>query len=315
MKHCPDLKDLPDPPIGKSGWPWTFGTSDSQSASLKSVALPSFCIVTPSFNQGAYLEETIRSVLLQGYPNLEYIIMDGGSTDESVAIIRKYADFLTYWESRSDNGQADALQRGFEIGTGKILGWLNSDDYLLPGALLTVGANFSRSPSTEMLIGSGWNVDDTGNRIKKIYSYPVTFPSLMMHGQFFNQMSSFWRRDVYDLLGGLDTSLRFCFDYDLFLRFTRRANPLTADDVLSCFRLHSSSKTATIWTDVAVPEILAASEKYKHLLSPQELLKTPSYYAESYHRAIRVRKLKDIYRDPRYFLCQVLDKLKQKTNS
>src|ERR1043166_4155332 len=131
--RCPRLRELPPAPEGKKGWPWTeetFPEAEQTSSSPLSIS-----IVTPSYNQAAFLEETIRSVLLQGYPNLEYIVMDGGSTDGSVEIIKKYEKHLAYWTSEKDAGASDAIRKGFERATGSILAYLNSDDLYLPGAI------------------------------------------------------------------------------------------------------------------------------------------------------------------------------------
>ena len=313
MKHYLNIQDLPEPPSGKSGWPWTTGTSESQSGKFNAVALPSIGIVTPSFNQGPYLEETIRSVLLQGYPNLEYIVMDGGSTDDSVSIIQKYADFLTHWESRSDNGQADAIKRGFAMGKGEILGWLNSDDYLMPAALNTVVTRFLKDQSMQMLIGSGWVVDEVGRKLKKMYSYPASFESLLHHGQFFNQMSTFWKRDLYDQVRGIDDSLRFCFDYDLFLKMAKVNPPDITDKILSSFRFHGGSKTSTIWNEVAIPEAALVRSKYLGTIELQCDNSDVVNAKDGYHRSVRMNKIKDIYRDPAYFCklikCYALNKL------
>src|SRR5579862_8824120 len=124
----------------------TTGSEEkSRSADLRSFPWPRITVVTPSFQQGRFLEETIRSVLGQGYPNLDYIVIDGGSTDQSVEIIQKYAAQLSYWVSEPDHGQANAVNKGFQRSTGEILGWLNSDDLLLPGALFTIGRAFARN--------------------------------------------------------------------------------------------------------------------------------------------------------------------------
>src|SRR5262245_40106852 len=120
---CPALHDLPAPPPGRDGWPWTDRYPPLPESQLDGRPWPRVTIVTPSYNQGAFLEETIRSVLLQGYPNLEYAIVDGGSNDGSVEIIRKYADWLTFWVSEPDSGQSSAIERGFSQTTGEILGW------------------------------------------------------------------------------------------------------------------------------------------------------------------------------------------------
>src|SRR5579884_4008024 len=133
--RCPNLRDLPPAPPGKTGG-------------------PKVTVVTPSFNQAEYLEETIRSVLLQGYSDLEYIIIDGGSSDASVAIIGKYEPYLAYWVSEKDHGAADAIGKGFQRATGSILAWLNSDDVYRPGALQKVAAAFAKNSAVEVVYGN-----------------------------------------------------------------------------------------------------------------------------------------------------------------
>src|SRR5947207_6789592 len=132
---APRLDDLPAPPSGRKGWPWTEATPKAPEKSTPNFSWPRISIVTPSFNQGQFIEETIRSVLLQGYPNLEYIIIDGGSTDNTVGVIKKYEPWLAYWVSEKDRGQCDAINKGFARATGDIFAWLCSDDVYAPGAL------------------------------------------------------------------------------------------------------------------------------------------------------------------------------------
>src|SRR4051794_28341061 len=140
---------LPPPPEGKTGWPWTNESGTGVSTFEKKEEWPRISIVTPSYNQGGYLEETIRSILLQGYPNLEYLVIDGGSSDESVDVIKKYERHLTYWESAKDRGQSDALNRGFKRATGEWVGWVNSDDLYLPNALATLMATAAPNPEVQ----------------------------------------------------------------------------------------------------------------------------------------------------------------------
>src|SRR5437868_3021326 len=139
VAHCaPRLRDLPPPPAGKTGWPWTQESPSVPPLTAVGKSWPKISIVTPNYNYGAWLEETIRSVLLQGYPNLEYIVIDGASQDNSVAVIEKYAPYLDYWVSERDKGQTNAINKGFARSTGEIMGWLNSDDLLLPNALRNI---------------------------------------------------------------------------------------------------------------------------------------------------------------------------------
>src|SRR5437660_7841664 len=142
----PSLIELPSPPVGKMGWPWTEETPPVGAGMHDASVLPRVSIVTPSFNQGPFLEETIRSVLLQGYPDLEYIIIDGGSTDDSVEIIRKYEKWLAYWVSEKDSGQTHAINKGFARSTGEIYAYLNSDDVYLPDALHNIASFFDKQP-------------------------------------------------------------------------------------------------------------------------------------------------------------------------
>ena len=142
--RCPTHADLPPPPPGKTGWPWTTKPPRLPALQPDGTPWPRISIVTPSYNQGQYIEETLRGVLLQGYPNLEYIVMDGGSTDGTVDILRKYAPWLAHWTSEPDRGQAHAINKGMASATGAIGAYLNSDDYYLPGALLYVAGSFRR---------------------------------------------------------------------------------------------------------------------------------------------------------------------------
>ena len=149
----PRIEDLPPPPKDRSGWPWTEASDPVPPTMRDGTAWPSITIVTPSYQQAGFLEETLRSVLLQGYPKLEYIVVDGGSTDGSVDIIRSYAPWITRWVSESDDGQSDAINKGFRWATGSILGWLNSDDTYHPGALAEVAEAMHRA-GTEIVLGA-----------------------------------------------------------------------------------------------------------------------------------------------------------------
>lgn len=147
------LTDLPSPPPGKTGWPWTEESSEIMEETPDSFEYPRISIVTSNYNYGHFLEETIRSVLLQGYPNLEYIIIDAGSTDNSLEIIEKYAPWLAYYVSEKDKGQSDGINKGFYQATGKIYAWLNSDDIFCPNTLLEIGQFWRHNPHCHFLTG------------------------------------------------------------------------------------------------------------------------------------------------------------------
>src|SRR5258706_11224001 len=230
---------------------------------------PRISIVTPSYNQAPFLEQTIRSVLLQGYPNLEYIVMDGGSTDGSVEIIRKYEPLIDHWVSRKDDGQADAIFRGFERATGDVIAWLNSDDFYLPGALTAVGQFFARHPGVDLVSRGGYPTDVHGIVQRTRRGYPAycpgiapSFGALMTAGFPSLQPAMFWRRQAFFDVGGFDRSLFFCFDFDLLLRLTKRKRGRSLDRPLACFRHHPSSKT-TNYAATASAEADALRKKHR----------------------------------------------------
>jgi len=211
-----------------------------------STNLPKISIVTPSYNQGRYLEQTILSVLGQQYPNLEYIIMDGGSSDNSVEIIERYADKLAYWQSKPDHGQADAIAKGFEMATGEILGWLNSDDFLMPGCLSIVASKFPRENSTVALAGRIVFINPDSRPLTVGLPKRRTWKNMLLWGHGLPQMATFWTREAYLHAGGLDTSLQFSFDADLFVKLRRIGEIAITSDYLAAFRLHPGSKTSTM---------------------------------------------------------------------
>ncbi len=207
---------------------------------------PKISIVTPSFNQGHFLEETIRSVLDQGYPNLEYIIIDGGSKDQSISIIRKYSDQIKYWESKLDKGQSDAIIKGMQYCTGDIFNWLNSDDYLEPGALFKIAEAFS-SEQTGMVAGMVRTFNNSEQSF--IQNQKLSAPGLMRWypGVQFVQPGVWLRRKHVLACGSIDPTFHYSFDWDLYIRYLNLF-PVVKEipNLLVHFRLHSDSKTCTV---------------------------------------------------------------------
>jgi glycosyltransferase involved in cell wall biosynthesis len=308
------LNKIQPPPPYKTGWPWTEESKPFPSSMANGKPWPKISIVTPSYNQGDFIEETIRSVLLQDYPDLEYIVIDGGSADMSVEIIKKYEKYLHFWVSEKDDGQADAIVKGFLRARGEILFWLNADDYLLPNALQKVGRKFAEDQTLEFVIGGGRIVDKLDNLTGKFYSFPQTFTSLLSIGQFFMQTASFWRAETYRAVNGIDTSLKFCFDYDLFLRFTQRKAPGEIDSLLAAYRVHEKAKSSTIWESVGIPEFEQVRKRHGfHLWSNAVCEEMKIKHTRIYHLNNRKGRIKDLVRDPMYF-CQILwNKLKGET--
>jgi len=213
----------------------------------KDNSFPKISIVTPSFNQGQFLERTILSVLNQNYPNLEYIIMDGGSTDGSIDIIKKYEKYLTYWVSEKDNGQADAINKGFRKASGQIFAWINSDDIYLPGTLNQVSLAFKKNPKADVVYGSIYRIDPDDNIIREQRATQF-LPNGYLYGGFdLAQPSVFWRREIYLRVGGMNTEYSFSMDTDLFFRFVISGAKFDfLRSFLSCLRIHSLSKTSNI---------------------------------------------------------------------
>jgi glycosyltransferase involved in cell wall biosynthesis len=205
---------------------------------------PRISIVTPSFNQAAYLETTIQSVISQGYPNLEYIIMDGGSTDGSLEIIRKYESYLAYWVSQPDGGLYHGLQSGLVRTTGEIMGWLNSDDFYLPGALFTVAEIFNLSDRIRWITGHLCHADEGGRLVAGYRARRWSKYDLYLYRyQWIQQESTFWRRDLWEQAGArLETALSLAADFELWLRFFRYADLYTTDALLAAFRLRQSEQ-------------------------------------------------------------------------
>lgn len=213
-------------------------------------ALSRISMVTPSYNQGEFLEECIDSILSQNYPNLEYVIMDGGSTDNSVEIIKKYEKYLTYWQTGPDNGQYAAIDAGFRKTTGPIMGWLNSDDKLHHQALFKAAFLFTEHPDVEWLTGRTcvWERDGSVQLIVCEY-LPIFSRGKYLNKDYrdpsIQQESTFWRRTLWERAGGgLKTDLKYAGDMELWTRFFRHARLHTADTLLGGFRKYGDQKTA-----------------------------------------------------------------------
>jgi len=210
-------------------------------------SLPKITIVTPSFNQGQYLEDTIRSVLDQAYPNLEYIIIDGGSTDSSVSIIKKYEEHLAYWVSEQDQGLYHGLQKGFDRASGDIMAWINADDMYHRKSLFTVAQIFEKFGQVHWLMGSNTYFDQLGHPF--VYDdirYSQRWSSARLHifdGSFIQQESVFWRRALWEEAGSfIDQQYTLAADFELWNRFFRYEKLYTTSFLLAGFRLRNQDQ-------------------------------------------------------------------------
>lgn len=248
---------LPDPPVHKREWPWFSSTVNLPSSQD---TWPKISIVTPSYNQGRFIEATIRSVLLQGYPNLEYFVIDGGSTDETLQHIDRYAPFLTDWVSEPDRGQSHALNKGFARTTGDILGWINSDDYLLPGALLRAAQAYQNHPDAAAWAGCCHVVDQTGTILREWHPRLGTREQMAHWGHegYIGQPACFFSANAFRKLDGINERLDYAMDVELWLRLLEYGPilPITGE-ALACARDYPEIKT---WRDIPrrEAEIIAA---------------------------------------------------------
>lgn len=202
-------------------------------------SLSRISVITPSYNQAQFLEQTIQSVLGQCYDNLEYIVMDGGSTDGSVDIIRRYAGSLAHWQSQPDKGQADAINQGMARATGDILCWLNSDDFYLPGTLHYIA---NRLKEADLVYGNCWSFGEGGGRC--LINVPPTFNKRqLLLEDFIVQPSSFWKRDLWEKTGALNPQASFTLDWDWFIRATEHGRFLHVPRILSAYRFHAAHKS------------------------------------------------------------------------
>jgi glycosyltransferase involved in cell wall biosynthesis len=236
----------------------------------KDSAWPKISIITPSYNQALFIEETIRSVLLQGYPNLEYIVIDGGSRDGSVDIIRKYAQRLTYWVSEPDRGQSHAITKGFARASGEIVAWLNSDDIYLAGALAQVGRAFMDHSNAGLIFGRCRIIDEHSRRIGDVAAVAEFDLAAHLRDNQVPQPAAFARREVLKKVGLLRTDLNFTMDFELWIRIALDFPVVVLSEFWAAFRIHSKQKTfvgSRQWTNEVI-QIYEALAHNPRLASP-----------------------------------------------
>jgi glycosyltransferase involved in cell wall biosynthesis len=223
---------------------------------------PLISIVTPSFNQAVFLERTMRSVLDQGYPALEYIVQDGGSTDDTLALLERYRDRLTHCESRRDHGQAHAINLGFRHARGEVLAYLNSDDLLLPGTLAYVARYFHRHPDVDVIYSHRVIIDSDDREIGR-WVLPPHDDEILSWADFVPQETLFWRRRIWERVGSaIDEDFQFALDWDLLLRFRDAGARITrVSRFLGAFRVHPQQKTSSRMADLGYPEMVRLRQR------------------------------------------------------
>jgi len=294
--RCPSLTDLPPSPPGKTGWPWTEESRRLPDCMPGGRPWPRITIVTPSFNQGQFLEEAIRSILLQGYPNLEYFVLDGGSRDASVDIIRKYAAWITFWVSEPDGGQSAAINRGLRMGSGLYAAWINSDDMLCKDALTTHASTVGFNGNF-VYIGDSMTIDEAG---RVLFSHRGAVRSL----EDLVRVPRVWRADGYICqqevlfplelarrVGGLNESNHYSMDYELWGEFFLAGAAVQYTGIpFGYFRWHPAQKTQeTLKQTASMLDAAAALTRRCESFSPalkQEILTGLEAYGAAYPKEV-----------------------------
>lgn len=251
--RCPRLSELPAPAPGKNGWPWTEESRQLLEKMEDGRDWPPINIVTPSYNQGQFIEETLRSVLLQGYPNLEYFVLDGASTDNSVEIIKKYSSWLTYWVSEPDSGQSEAINRGLKMGSGLFTTWINSDDMLYRNALVEHASRIGFATNV-VYVGmcAYMNIDGTIVSIHRarVHSFEdlVRIRKVWRSGGNIVQPEVLFPRELALEVGGVDVDNHNTMDYELWGKFFLAGAKFQYTDIpFGMARRHPYQKTADGW--------------------------------------------------------------------
>ena len=249
--------------------------------------VPIISVVTPSFNQGQYLEQAIDSVLSQNYPKLEYIIIDGGSTDNSLATIKKYKKYLTYWQSKPDKGQSDAINKGLKIASGQIASWLNSDDYYLSGCFNIVANSYWKNSKASFYYGNGLRVDENGKIKEKFFKNgTVVFDltALIFGLNYILQPSTFINNSWLKKINYLDPDLKYGMDSDLWIRLAKMAMPEPIGNCLAASREYGDTKTSS-GSFERIEELRKIAERHSGCpITPGALL----YFLDALYKYVRL---------------------------
>ncbi len=277
------VSDLPAFHTKRRGWPWTEQSDPLPETKPDGTSWPKISIVTPSYNQGQFIEETIRSVLLQAYPNLEYIVVDGGSTDETIEILERYDSWIDYWVSEPDDGQSDAINKGFDMVTGDLYAWLNSDDYYAPGALATMARAFSSfEREVAAIVGEGHKVNTDGEIVYTPQGSDLTREAFLnwMSGGNFMQPACFFRREAWENAGPLRTDLEYPMDVDLWLKMVQDYRFERIEHTIAYAYTHEGAKTTGERSRMRAETILLLAEHEEYNVAHREIMEMADQMAE-----------------------------------
>ncbi len=269
------------PTSDRLGWPWSIDDSAAELPLATDFEYPKITVVTPNYNYGRYLEATIRSVLLQGYPNLEFMIVDGGSKDESIDVIKKYEPWLSYWESKPDRGQTHAINKGLALATGEVFNWINSDDILMPGSLMAIASGIK---GYDAFAGVVTNFYENGTRVP-VLPQNITTAGLLTkfntsdkpqkQDTVYHQPGFWFRTQFLKDIGSLDESLSIQFDFDRVVRYLHHHPHINySQQALVDFRCHQDQKTAPGNVQQEGQRIvrgILADPQYRDLYAPAKL--------------------------------------------
>ena len=283
---------LPDPDVKRTGWPWEIECSNFGARMQNGAEWPKISIVTPSLNQGQYIEETIRSVICQGYPNLEYIVFDGGSNDGTVELLKKYGSWIDFWVSEPDSGQSDAINKGLARCTGEIFNWICSDDYLEKDSLFYVAEAIIQAQA-DVFLGQARLLLIDGSTC--LASTPVSDRlERMIYLAQICQPATFFSRKIAQSLGSLNPFLHFCMDAEWWMKYligNGRRRIVTSDIVVSNYRFHEDSKTVSLSQRFADEFRLLRAALLPHLSTSRILRR---YYTSYYTSHLEVKCLEGI---------------------
>lgn len=263
------------PRTANFGRTWTKEIPSLPEKMPSGIPWPRVSVVTPSFNQGQFLEETIRSVLWQGYPNLEYIVIDGGSIDESVEVIKKYESRIGYWVSEPDQGQASAINKGWAMVQGELITWLNADDVLLPGQLAWSVMHLVENPTSDLVFGNVTHIDSDSNKIGERFGREFSLEYVLTNWHNIVPQPGFlMRRSVINRIGLLDETLHFAMDFDYWLRLALHGGILHySGEFLAGARMHQATKTSQIKNIAAEEQIVICNKIFSLPGLPQSVRK------------------------------------------
>ena len=284
------LDRLPAPPPGRVGWPWTEASPPIGPTRSDGTPWPRISIVTPSYNQAQFLEETIRSVLLQGYPNLEYAVVDGGSTDGSAEIIRKYEPWLAWWVSEKDRGQTHAINKGLAKATGEIFAYLNSDDVYAPGAFIAIAEGFARSPGADVVFGRCEHITEAGEVIETRLAKVRGFEDYLAIWRRLDSMESLTQPEVFCRLeavrrvGEFREDLRGVMDFEMWIRLLRDGAAFApVEELVAKFRVYQDQKSTSSGEELS--EVIR--ENYAQLVATDPAKASPRFLADLTQARIR----------------------------